>query len=138
MVFWDLSRLYSSLLFSNILIAPYAMLILIAYGTYLYKRHENHKEKEKIRYKAMMKARGVNIIELTPDVYFFENRNYNSVYNQFQNLGFKNIKLIPLGDLSLFTIFNEGKVVEVTINAKPLSDGMYTEDDCVTIKYHSR
>ena len=105
---------------------------------YLWNRGDSHKEKEKQRYKQRMRAQGVNIIELSPEVYDYENKDFNVLWHQFDALGFKNIKTVPLGDLGIFTGFRNGKVEEVRINGQPLQDTIYYEDDPVVIKYHSK
>ena len=112
--------------------------VVLFFVLFLWHRGDSRKEKEKQRYKQRMRAQGVNIIELSPEVYDYENKDFNVLWHQFDALGFKNIKTIPLGDLSIFTGFRSGKVEDVRINGEPLQDAIYYEDDPVIIKYHSK
>ena len=72
------------------------------------------------------------------DRYDYENKDYEVMRRQFEALGFKNIKTVPLGDLNIFTGFRSGKVEEIRINNEFMKDDVYYEDDPVVIKYHSK
>ncbi len=115
------------------------MLLVVEYFVlFLMNRSSDHKEKEKQRYKQRLRANGVNIIELSPEVYNCENKDCNVIRSQFEALGFKNVQMVPLADLNIFTAFRNGKVEEVRINNETLQDSIYYENDMVVIKYHSR
>lgn len=114
------------------------LLVVEFFVVFLMNRSSDRKEKEKQRYKQRMRANGVNIIELSPEVYDYENKDYEVMRRQFEALGFKNIKTVPLGDLNVFTGFRSGKVEEIRINSEYMKDDVYYEDDPVVIKYHSK
>lgn len=127
--------------FSNNSNSMTGMVILIVIGlfvNFLMDRSSNRKEMEKQRYKQRMHANGVNVIELSPEIYDYENKSYEVMRSQFEALGFKNIKTVPLGDLNIFTGFRSGIVDEIRINNEPMKDTVYYDDDPVVIKYHSK
>lgn len=112
--------------------------VVLFFILFLWHRGDSHKEKEKQRYKARMRANGVNVVELSPEVYDYENKDCNVMKHQFEALGFKNVQTVPLGDLNIFTAFRHGRVESVTINNEPLQDSIYFETDAVIIRYHSK
>lgn len=123
---------------SDSLLGLVMMDVVLIFIVFLWLRGDSRNEKEKERYKARMRAQGNNVIELSPEVFNYENRDYNVLYHQFDALGFKNIKTVPLGDLNIFTGFMVGKVESITINNEPLSTHMYFDTDPVAIRYHSK
>lgn len=127
--------------FSNDSNSMTGMVILIVIGlfvNFLMDRSSNRKEMEKQRYKQRMRANGVNVIELSPEIYDYENKSCEIMRSQFEALDFKNIKTVPLGDLNIFTGFRSGIVDEIRINNEPMKDTVYYDDDPVVIKYHSK
>ena len=114
------------------------MLVAMYFVIFLVSRGENHKEKEKLRYKNRMKTQGINIIELNHECFDYENKDFNHVKTTYEALGFRNIRCVPMRDLNFFSGFLSGRVESVTINGKSLSDELYQEEDMVVIKYHSR
>ena len=114
------------------------LLVVEFFVVFLMNRSSDRKEKEKQRYKLRMRANGVPIIELSSEVYNYENKDHEVMVRQFEALGFKNVKAVPLGDLNIFTGFKSGKVEEIRINNEFMKDTIYYEDDPVIIKYHSR
>ena len=114
------------------------LLVIEIFVIFLVIRSSDQKKKENQRYKQRMRASGVNIVELSPAVCDYENKDYEVMRRQFEALGFKNVKVVPLGDLNAFTAFKNGKVEEIRINNEYMKDTIYHEDDPVVIKYHSK
>ena len=78
------------------------LLVVEFFVVFLMNRSSDRKEKEKQRYKQRMRANGVNIIELSPEVYDYENKDYEVMRRQFEALGFKNIKTVLYSPYSIF------------------------------------
>ena len=81
-----------------------------------------------------------NQVEMTVKAKEFDGMNYQEAADWLAEMGFINIKLDPLNDLSKDILKRDGKVTEVSINGNPsfaIGDVFYNDVE-VIVTYHSK
>ena len=69
----------------------------------------------------------------------YEKKSYMAIESMFISAGFKNIKCVPLNDLSVGILKKPGMVESITINGHKITSGgrKFSPDAMVVISYHS-
>lgn len=69
----------------------------------------------------------------------YERKSYMAIESMFISAGFKNIKCVPLNDLSFGILKKPGMVESITINGHEITSGggKFSPDAMVVISYHS-
>lgn len=80
-----------------------------------------------------------NKIKVPSAISGFENKNYVAVEAIFCGAGLKNVKSVPLNDLTVGFMKKPGMVESITINGHEVSTGgkKYSKEAAVVISYHS-
>lgn len=81
-----------------------------------------------------------NEVQITEDMIYYREKNFNSINMLFMGAGFTNVTCIPLNDLNIFTQKRNGQVESVTINgSEEFEEGdIFPKASNVLITYHSR
>lgn len=69
----------------------------------------------------------------------YSDKNFNSVLMLYKSAGFKNVNAVPMNDLNIFTMKNNGKVDSVSINGEDDFDegDVFSKSSHITVMYHS-
>lgn len=69
----------------------------------------------------------------------YNDKNFNSIVMLYKSAGFMNVNAVPMNDLNLFTMKNNGKVDSVSINGEEDFDegDVFSKNSHITITYHS-
>lgn len=77
-------------------------------------------------------------IKITTDAKEYYNKYYEDVKNEFEDMGFNNIKIVPKEDLITGWLNKDGEIEKITINDTTFKkDDIFSEDAEVIITYHS-
>ncbi|NLG03199.1 MAG: hypothetical protein GX567_05160 [Clostridia bacterium] len=69
----------------------------------------------------------------------YNDKNFNTIAMLYKSAGFMNVNTVPMNDLNLFTMKNNGKVDSVSINGEEDFDegDVFSKNSHITITYHS-
>jgi len=78
-------------------------------------------------------------VKVPSSVSDFETKNYTAIEAILKSAGFKNVKCVPLNDLTMGFIKKPGMVASITINGHEITSGgkKFSPDASVVISYHS-
>ena len=81
---------------------------------------------------------GADEVVISESMADYSGKNYNNVVMLFRSAGFKNVNAVPLNDLNMFTMKNNGKVDSVSINGdEEFEEGdIFPKNSHVAITYH--